>query len=66
MTESAPFTQIQDLSTALASLVASTAPSVISVQSHRSHSSGFVWRPGFIVTADEALSPMSRCCGLTF
>jgi S1-C subfamily serine protease len=56
MTESAPFTQIQDLSAALATLVASTAPSVISVQSHRSRSSGFVWRPGFIVTADEALS----------
>ena len=34
MTESAPFTQIQDLSTGLASLVASTAPSVTAVQSH--------------------------------
>ena len=56
MTESAQFTQIQDLSTALASLVASTAPSVLAVQSHRSRSSGFVWRPGLIVTADEALS----------
>ena len=56
MTESSPFTQIQDLSTALASLVASTAPSVTAVQSHRSRSSGFVWRPGLIVTADEALS----------
>ena len=56
MTESAPFTQLQDLSTALASLVASTAPSVTAVQSHRSRSSGFVWRPGLIVTADEALS----------
>ena len=56
MTESAPFTQIQDLSTALATLVASTAPSVTAVQSHRSRSSGFVWRPGLIVTADEALS----------
>jgi Trypsin-like peptidase domain len=55
MTESAPFTPLQDLSTALASLVASTAPSVTAVQSHRSRS-GFVWRPGLIVTADEALS----------
>jgi S1-C subfamily serine protease len=26
------------------------------VQFHRSRSSGFVWRPGLIVTADEALS----------
>jgi S1-C subfamily serine protease len=56
MTESAPFTEIQDLSAALARLVASTAPSVTAVQSRRSHSSGFVWRPGLIVTADEVLS----------
>ena len=49
-------TQLQDLSTALATLVASPAPSVTAVQSHRSRSSGFVWRPGLIVTADEALS----------
>ena len=49
-------TQLQDLSTALAGLVASSAPSVIAVRSHRSRSSGFVWRPGLIVTADEALS----------
>ena len=49
-------TQLQDLSTALAGLVASTAPSVTAVHSHRSRSSGFVWRPGLIVTAEEALS----------
>ena len=42
MTE-APFTPLQDLSTALAGLVASTAPSVTAVHSHRSRSSGFVW-----------------------
>jgi geranylgeranyl pyrophosphate synthase len=59
MTESAEFTQIQNLSTSLASLVASTAPSVTAVQSHRSRSSGFVWRPGLVVTADEALSEAS-------
>ena len=29
---------------------------VVAVHSHRSRSSGFVWRPGLIVTADEALS----------
>jgi S1-C subfamily serine protease len=29
---------------------------VVSVHSHRSRSSGFVWRPGLIVTADEALA----------
>jgi S1-C subfamily serine protease len=56
MTESAPFTQLQALSTSLASLVASAAPSVTAVQSKSSRSSGFIWRPGLIVTADEALS----------
>jgi S1-C subfamily serine protease len=56
MIESAPFTQIQDLSTSLTSLVASTAPSVTAIQSHSSRSSGFIWRPGLVVTADEALS----------
>src|SRR5262245_8597458 len=56
MTQSAPLPQLQELSTAIVSLVASTAPSITAVQSHRSRSSGFVWRPGLIVTADEALS----------
>src|SRR5262245_20954853 len=56
MTESAPFTQIQALSTSLTSLVANAAPSATAVQSHSSRSSGVIWRPGLIVTADEALS----------
>jgi len=56
MTEPAPFTQIQDLSAAFTGLVAKVGPGIVSVRSHRSRSSGFVWRPGLIVTADEALS----------
>jgi S1-C subfamily serine protease len=44
------------LSTALSEIVAAAGPSVVSVHSHRSLSSGFVWKPGFIVTADEALA----------
>ena len=56
MSKSTSSTQMQDLSAALVSLVASTAPSLVSVSSNRSRSSGFVWRPGLIVTADEALS----------
>jgi len=32
------------------------APSTVAVHSHRSRSSGFIWRSGLIVTADEALS----------
>jgi S1-C subfamily serine protease len=53
MTDSAP---LAHLSAALADLVANAAPSVVSVHSHRSQSSGLVWRPGLVVTADEALS----------
>jgi len=44
------------LSAALAGLVAKAAPSIVSVRSHRSRSSGFAWRPGLVVTADEALA----------
>ncbi len=56
MTESAPFTQLQDLSTAFARLVGIPARSIVAVQSDQLRSSGFFWRPGLIVTADEALS----------
>jgi S1-C subfamily serine protease len=55
VTEPASFTQIQDLSAALAGLVAKAAPGIVSVHSRRSRSSGFVWGPGRIVTAEEAL-----------
>jgi S1-C subfamily serine protease len=37
-------------------MVARTAPSVVSVHSHRSRATGFAWKPGLIVTADEALA----------
>jgi S1-C subfamily serine protease len=47
---------LQGVSDALVALAAGAAPSVVSVRSHRSRSSGFVWRPGLIVTADEALA----------
>jgi S1-C subfamily serine protease len=56
MTKAALLTPLQDLSAAFTGLVAKVAPSIVSVSSHRSRSSGFVWRPGLIVTADEALS----------
>jgi S1-C subfamily serine protease len=56
MTEVAPSNYVQDLSAAFTGLVAKVAPGIVSVHSHRSRSSGFVWRPGLIVTADEALS----------
>ena len=47
---------LSSLSTALADVVARAAPSVVAVHSHRSRSTGFVWKAGLIVTADEALA----------
>jgi len=52
----APSNPIQDISSGLASLVANAAANVVAVHSRRSRSSGFVWRPGLIVTAEEALA----------
>ncbi|MGY4629679.1 S1C family serine protease [Bradyrhizobium sp. USDA 4486] len=49
-------TPLSSLSSALADVVARTAPSIVAVHSHRSRSTGFVWKPGLIVTADEALA----------
>ena len=49
-------THMQDLSAALSGLVAKIAPSVVSIHSKQSDSTGFVWRPGLIVTAEDALA----------
>lgn len=43
-------------SDALVRLVAEATPGLVSVHSHRSRASGFVWRPGLIATADETLA----------
>jgi S1-C subfamily serine protease len=56
MSKSPSFSEVSDLSVVLAGLVAAAAPSVVAIHSGRSRSSGFVWRPGRIVTADEPLS----------
>jgi len=48
--------EIQNVSTALEGIVAGLAPSVVSVISDRMQASGFVWRPGLIVTSDEGLA----------
>ena len=47
---------LEAFSAALGDLAAAAAPSIVSVHSHRALSSGFVWRDGLIVTADEALA----------
>jgi S1-C subfamily serine protease len=44
------------LSTELAGLIRDVAPGLVSIRSGRAQSSGFVWRPGLIVTAEEALA----------
>ena len=49
-------TTLADLSRVTSELIAAAAPGVVSVRSHRSLSSGFVWAPGLIVTAEEALA----------
>lgn len=48
--------EIENISTALQTIVASVAPSVVSIHSHRTQASGFAWRPGLIVTSDEGLA----------
>ncbi|XSC47028.1 S1C family serine protease [Bradyrhizobium sp. RDT10] len=47
---------LTSFSSALADIVARTTPAIVSVHSHRLRASGFVWKPGLIVTADEALA----------
>jgi S1-C subfamily serine protease len=49
-------TILSSLSTALEGVVAKARPSVVSVHSRRSRATGFVWKQGLIVTADEALA----------
>ena len=43
------------LSTGFASLIRDVAPSLVSIQSGRARSTGFSWRPGLIVAAENAL-----------
>jgi S1-C subfamily serine protease len=43
-------------STGLAALVRDVAPSLVSIQSLRTRSTGFSWRPGLIVAAENALA----------
>ena len=56
MSDPATPSPLEILSASLCELVARAAPAVAAVCSHRSRSSGFVWRPNLIITADEALA----------
>ena len=47
---------LASFSSAIASVAAGAAPAIVSVHSRRSRASGFVWKQGFVVTADETLA----------
>jgi len=49
-------TTLSSLSAALEGVVAAARPAIVSVHSRRSRASGFVWKAGLVVTADEALA----------
>lgn len=44
----------------IAALVRRASRSIVGVRSHRSQGSGFAWRPGLIVTADENITDEDR------
>jgi S1-C subfamily serine protease len=56
MTAAPDLDPLRQFSAALSGLVAAATPSIVSVRSHCAQSSGFVWKPGLVVTADEALA----------
>jgi S1-C subfamily serine protease len=47
---------LASFSSAIAGLAAKAAPAIVSVHSRRSRATAFVWKPGFVITADEALA----------
>jgi S1-C subfamily serine protease len=49
-------TPLTALSSSISAVVERAAPSAVSVTSRHAQASGFVWRPGLIVTAEEALA----------
>ena len=53
--QSAP-SLLLSLSASLAAIVRDVAPSLVSVQSPRAQSTGFAWRPGLVVAAENALA----------
>jgi S1-C subfamily serine protease len=56
MSSASTAASLSAFSTAITNLVRGTGQSIVSVRSRRSLGSGFVWRPGLIVTANEALA----------
>ncbi len=56
MSEPSSPSPLSAFSAAIADLVRGATPSVVSVKSRRAESSGFVWRPGLVVAAEDALA----------
>ncbi len=56
MSDTPASSPLTDLSAELARLIAGVAPSLVSIQSGRARSTGFSWRPGLIVAAENALA----------
>jgi S1-C subfamily serine protease len=53
-------TSLQALSKEIADLVRAAGRSIVGVRSHGSRGTGFVWRSGLIVTADETITDEDR------
>lgn len=49
-------TSLASLSSAITNVVARAAPAIVSVHSHRLRATGFVWKKGLVITAEEALA----------
>jgi S1-C subfamily serine protease len=47
---------LASFSSALAALAAKATPAIVSVHSRRSRATGFVWKSGLVITADETLA----------
>ena len=56
MTQSATATTLQSFSDDMAALVAAVSRGIVAVHAPRSRTSGFVWRPGLVVTSEESLA----------
>ena len=55
MSDQSASSLLLSLSAGLAAIVRDVAPSLVSVQSARARSTGFSWRPGLIVAAEDAI-----------
>ena len=47
---------LSSFSSAVSGIVANTTPAIVSVHSRRSRASGFVWKTGLVITAEETLA----------